>query len=368
MKYSSKKYRLVFILLPVVFFMLLVAARETTAPLPAKGVYILSYPENFGSRVYISAQNPLTREGVYLGRMLFYDPLLSADNTISCASCHRQELAFTDGLKLSHGINGVLAERNAMSLANLLWVNNFFWDGRVKTLETQAVIPAANPHEMNQPLEIAALKLARVKKYPALFAYVFGNDSITAGRISMALAQFERTLISANSNYDKYLRNEYTPTASERNGIQLFNTIPNPEKGIRGANCGRCHGTAKTMIELFHNNGLDSLPKDIGRQQLTGNEADHGRFRVPTLRNITLTAPYMHDGRFNTLEEVVNHYNEHVINSDILSPQLQNVSNTIDGKTLALTPQEQKDLISFLDMLTDKDFVSDPRFSNPHKP
>ncbi|MFT3681734.1 MAG: cytochrome c peroxidase [Ferruginibacter sp.] len=329
--------------------------------------YLLIYPENFGNRVFIPPDNPLTKEGVFLGRMLFYEPKLSSNNKISCASCHKQELAFTDGKTFSEGVDKQLTDRNAMSLANLLWVKNLFWDGRVEGLEQQAMVPITNAHEMNQSLDAGAKKLAADKKYARLFAKAFGNDSISGERIVKALAQFERTLISANARYDQYLRGEYKPTEQEINGMNLFMTIPNPASNIRGANCVRCHGTVKTFIELYHNNGLDSFPKDNGRQVITGRYMDKGSFRVPTLRNIALTAPYMHDGRFKTLEEVVDHYNEHLVQVKELSPLLQEASNSKNGKTLELTAAEKKDLLQFLNMLTDSSFITDKRFADPNQ-
>jgi len=345
---------------------ILISATQSDPPV-ASGPYSLSYPEYFGNRTYMPADNPITKQGVYLGRMLFYETKLSSTNTISCASCHRQSLAFTDGKAFSEGVNGQKADRSSMSLANLLWVKNFFWDGRVKGLEEQAEVPMINPHEMNQSLLVSAAKLSRLKKYRRLFELVYGNDSITAGRIVRAIAQFERTLISSNAPYDQYLRGGYQATTSEMNGMNLFMRIPDSRNNVRGASCGRCHGTPKMFIELFHNNGLDSIPADAGRQKLTGNAIDAGRFRVPTLRNIALTAPYMHDGRFATLEEVVDHYNEHIAASPSLSPLLQNVSNDAEGKTLGLTVNEKKDLVSFLHMLTDSSFIADKRFSDPNK-
>ncbi len=335
-------------------------------PVIETGPYPLKYPENFGGRVYLPDDNPLTKEGVFLGRMLFYETRLSSDNTISCASCHRQEFAFADNKAFSHGVNDRLTDRNSMSIANMLWVRDFFWDGRARGLEAQAVFPITNPKEMNQSLDECARKLTATKLYPQIFKIVYGNDSVTGDRIVKALAQFERTLISANSKYDRYLRGEYMPTPDELDGMQLFFNNPVPGKGIRGAGCARCHGTVKTFIELYHNNGLDALPKDAGRQLVTGDPMDRGRFRVPTLRNIALTAPYMHDGRFKALNEVVSHYNEHLVRNDLLSPILQETSNMAGGSNLALTLKEQNNLVCFLNMLTDISFVGDKRFSNPH--
>ncbi|OQP40706.1 cytochrome-c peroxidase [Niastella yeongjuensis] len=334
---------------------------NTPTPLP------LSYPSYFGNRIYIPADNPVTVEGVALGRRLFYETKLSANNRISCATCHRQEYAFTDGKPFSTGVDGTLTKRNSMTLANLVWVRNFFWDGRADGLEEQAATPLTDEHEMGQALCKSAEKLQAAKPYPALFKSAFGSSHITAEGIINAITQFERTLISCNSRYDQYLQEKYQPTPSELNGMTLFFANPNPEKQVRGAACGHCHGGPKTFNELFHNNGLDSMPGDAGREGITKQPTDKGRFRVVTLRNIALTAPYMHDGRFNTLEEVVDHYSDHVQSSRTLSIFLQDNSNTTHGKQLQLTAQEKKDLIAFLHMLTDSSFITDKRFSDPFK-
>lgn len=328
--------------------------------------YSLNYPSNFGGRFVIPENNPTTKEGVYLGRLLFYEKKLSTGNKISCENCHLQKLAFTDGKALSTGADNSLTARSSMSLANLLWVRNFFWDGRSPSLEAQAVFPLTNQHEMGQKLGETVSKLKKTSLYPPLFKAAFGSDIITEDQILKALSQFERTLISANSRYDKYLAGNYKPSLEEQRGMDLFQNPPVPEKNIRGANCEHCHGGPKTFKELFHNNGLDSVAFDSGREQFTGQAADKGRFRVPTLRNIMLTAPYMHDGRFATIEEVLDHYNEHIQQSPTLSSFLVDVSNQKGGKTLLLTNNEKRDIISFLSMLTDSSFITNPEFSNPH--
>lgn len=330
------------------------------------GVYTFVYPTNFGNRIQVPANNPTTKQGVYLGRLLFYETKLSANNTLSCGSCHKQDKAFTDGLAFSPGVDQVLTSRNSMSLVNLLWARKFFWDGRANGLEEQAITPLTNPHEMGQPLALSAKKLEQVPAYAPLFKLVYGDENITGDRITRAIAQFERTLISANSRYDQYLNKTYQPTDDELKGIELFNNAPQPEKAIRGANCAHCHGGAKTYMELFHNNGLDSIPKDEGIAALTGLPADRGRFKVPTLRNIALTGPYMHDGRFKTLDEVLDHYSDHIRESASLSTFLQGESNEPGGRSLKLLPAEKKQIIAFLNMLTDSTFIHNPDFSDPH--
>jgi cytochrome c peroxidase len=336
-------------------------------PIPT-GPFQLVYPANFGNRINVPADNPTTKQGVYLGRLLFYETALSANNKLSCSSCHQQDKAFTDGKALSEGVDHVFSTRNSMSLVNLLWTRKFFWDGRAGSLEDQAATPLSNPHEMGQALTVSAQKLSQIRSYPALFRLVYGDTLINGDRIVKAIAQFERTLISANARYDQYLRNAYQPNQQELKGMALFIQFPQPEKGIRGANCAHCHGGVKTYMELFHNNGLDSIPKDAGIETLTSLPTDRGRFKVPTLRNVALTAPYMHDGRFKTLEEVVDHYSEHIKQSASLSSFLQGESNEVGGTSLKLLPEEKKELVAFLNMLTDSTFINNPHFSNPHLP
>lgn len=327
--------------------------------------YKIEYPDYFGNKFTIPEDNQTTEQGVFLGRVLFYETALSGNNRMSCATCHQQKHAFTDGKRFSAGFDNTLQPRNTMSLANLLWVRHFFWDGRSDALEKQAATPMTGAHEMGQAIGVSAKKLKVKKFYASLFLQAFGSDTITGEGVGKALAQFERTLVSANSRYDKYLRGQYDPSPSELNGISLFYTNPDPAKHIRGAGCGQCHGGPKTYSELFHNNGLDSVAKDHGRENITGQSYDRGRFRTVTLRNIALTAPYMHDGRFNTLQEVISHYNEHIIVNNTVSSFIADNSNTTNGINLDLNGQEKNNLIAFLNMLTDSAFITDKHFSNP---
>jgi len=340
----------------------MVAWKAADDPVPT-GPYVLQYPASFGGRFTIPADNPTTQEGVYLGRLLFYEPRLSSTSTISCASCHQQSRAFTDGLPRSVGVSGKLTQRNSMSLANLLWVRQLFWDGRSNSLEEQALVPMAHVDEMGIISGSAARKLRQLAPYPALFKRVFGSDTITDVRIGKALAQFERTLISASSPYDKYLAGTYALTPAEQRGLQLFTSAPNPERGIRGGNCTHCHGGPKLYQELFHNNGLDAQFMDTGRQAITGQPLDQGRFRVPTLRNIALTAPYMHDGRFAALADVLEHYSDHVQ----ASPNLANELIPANKGGLHLTAADKADLLAFLTILTDSSFINNPQFADPHR-
>ena len=352
----------------VLFFFLFIGtnnqvASETDKPL--QGAYPLEIPFKFGPGFKIPADNPLTYEGIGLGRMLFYDKKLSKDNTISCSNCHQQRLAFTDGKTFSTGVKGARSRRSSMSLANLLWKFKFFWDGRATSLEEQALVPIQDSLEMHLTLEEAVKKLQATSHYPKLFNAVFGSAQITPENIAKAIAQFERILISSNSKYDKYLRGELDLTLEEKTGMDLFMTHPLPENNLRGGNCGDCHGSFKISLHGIHNNGLDNEPEDRGRELITKKETDRGKFRAPSLRNIALTAPYMHDGRFQTLEQVLDHYNEDIRPSATLDPLIIEATNQVGGKTLLITPAEKKAIIAFLHTLTDSTFITDTRFSDP---
>lgn len=326
---------------------------------------ILKTPAHFGKLYQIPEDNPMTLEGIHLGRMLFFEPLLSSDSTISCSSCHQPQKAFTDGRAFSRGVHGKMSHRSAMSLVNLLWVRQFFWDGRAASLEEQALIPIQDHREMNLSLSEAVERLQNTTEYPYLFKKAFGSKQITSDNIAKALAQFERTLISSDARYDKIIRGEIQATKQEQRAINLFMTHPVPEAGLRGANCGDCHGSNLTTLNTFHDNGLDKNPLDKGRGKVTGRLYDDGKMRAPSLRNIVLTAPYMHDGRFKTLEEVLDHYNEHVKPSPNLDPLIMEATNELDGESLMLTKQEKEDILLFLEMLTDSTFITNQRFQNP---
>lgn len=346
------------------YLLLLVTATTLVAlTLRSPTPYNLTYPSYFGHRTNLSDDNPLTVEGVELGRRLFYETRLSKNNSLSCASCHQQSRAFTDGRRFSIGYDGTSTKRNSMTLANILWVQNFFWDGRATSLEAQARTPLTDPHEMGQELDSSAAKLGADTRYGPLFAAAFGSPAIMPDRILKALSQFERTLISCNSRYDRYIRGEVELSPAEHRGLDLFYGSAN--RGQRSAGCGNCHGGPRTFNETYHNNGLDTDPKDSGRACVTHQDYDRGRFRVVTLRNIALTGPYMHDGRFNTLREVIDHYSDHLQPSATLSPTLLDTANNpID---LHLSAGEKASLLAFLEALTDSGFISDKRFADPIK-
>jgi len=328
--------------------------------------YELTVPTHFPQHFAVPADNALTQEGVELGRHLFYEKRLSGDNTMSCGSCHQQEKAFTDGRALAVGIDGVEHRRGAMSLANLLWLFSFNWDGSTRTLEEQARGPIKNHDEMHQDLGEAVHELQATELYPPMFRKTFGSDTVTEENILKALAQFERTLVSADSRYDRHLLKGEALSEDELEGMKLFMTHPEPGIGLRGGNCGDCHGGTLLTMQSFHNNGLDEAFTDLGYGEFTGREVDEGKFKTPSLRNIALTAPYMHDGRFQTLEQVLDHYNEHInYNSPHLAPLIIEASNEVNGKSLLLTEEEKRKIIAFLHTLTDSTFIQDERFSDP---
>lgn len=319
--------------------------------------YTLDLPLGFTS-MPIPANNPLTVEGVALGKKLFFDKILSQNQTQSCASCHNQTFGFTDnGKQFSAGIFGQLGERNAMPLFNLAWVeqftkdnHRFFWDGGAATLEDQVLGPITNPIEMNETLKNVIAKLQAHPEYPGLFKKAFGTDSITTKLLMFAIAQFERTIVSGNTRFD-YFRMFGDPsylTDQERRGYDLF---------IREdkADCFHCHNPSSVFSSdfKFHHNGHQSADKGLGR--ITGNPEDNGKFRTPSIRNLVFTAPYMHDGRFNTLEEVVNFYDTGAIR---VAPADEFIAKHSNG--LGLTTQEKQDLVAFLKTLTDSTLLTNP--------
>jgi cytochrome c peroxidase len=307
---------------------------------------------------FLPANNPMTVEGVALGRRLFYDPILSGNDNQACADCHAQEDGFSDSRPFSEGITGEQGNRNAMAIINLGWNQfGFFWDGRASTLEEQALDPVVNPIEMNATWPEVEAKLNSHSDYPALFKQAYGIDVIDSLHVAKAIAQFERTLISGNSRFDKWYNQQAMQlTEQEIRGFVLYTT--------EQADCFHCHGLGGLITDnRYHNNGMDNdFSADQGRYLVTGSAVDKGKFRTPTLRNIELTAPYMHDSRFFTLEQVVEHYSEHVIQSATLDPLMELVG--VGGAQLTQT--EKEDLVAFLKTFTDTEFINNPEFSNPN--
>jgi cytochrome c peroxidase len=340
-------------------------------PAPLQG---FTAPFVFGN-FKVPVDNPLTEEAVRLGRRLFYDKRLSGDNTVSCSTCHVQRLAFTDGKARAVGVSGKPLDFNSMSLANLLWgTQHFFWDGRAATLEEQALVPIQGADEMAQDLDELIEELKADDTYPDLFRSAYGK--ISAENIARALASFERTLVSADSRYDQYLRGELKLSAEEELGRKLFMAHPDVKVSLRGANCIDCHSQFLTSgfstgFDGFSNNGLDTEEMlKPGLQSVTKQLADRGKFKAPTLRNIALTAPYMHDGRFATLEQVLDHYNEGIRYSDTLSPLIMEADNqqqdAVSSRiSLNLNEEEKHAIIAFLHTLTDRRFIAEEKFSDP---
>ena len=295
----------------------------------------------------IPEDNPLTVEGVKLGKMLFYDARLSKDGSQACASCHLQEFAFSDTAKFSTGVRGLKGKRQAMAVFNMAWNDNeFFWDGRAHLLRDQSLKPIQDELEMDETLENVIAKLSEVRDYKDQFVRAFGSEDVTEEKISLALEQFMHSIISNQSKYDQYLAGSATLTESEERGRELFFTEYNPffpEES--GADCAHCHGGDNFENDRYMNNGLDEEVDfaDIGREEVTKIDKDRAAFKVPSLRNVEITFPYMHDGRFKTLEEVVEHYNSGIKRSISLEPALE---QTID-EGLLLDEQDKADLVAF---------------------
>lgn len=307
----------------------------------------------------IPNNNPQTVEGIALGRRLFYDPILSADSTQSCSSCHMAFDAFSDNNQFSTGITGAMGTRNSMPIFNAAWNydEKFFWDGRAHSLEDQALGPVVNPIEMNNTWQNAVAALQNHPDYPGLFNDAFGTTTIDSVLVTKAIAQFERTLISANSKFDQYLLGQTALTAQELSGFNIF-------MDENAGDCFHCHGSAANPLWTdndFHNNGLDATFADLGLGAITGNSNDDGKFKTPSLRNLAFSAPYMHDGRFATLDEVIDHYSEGLQNSPTIDPLMKSVAQG----GVQLTPQEKADLKAFLLTLSDNDFITNPDFLTP---
>ncbi len=330
-----------------------IVAEKSAAPLPeGTRSYRLEITQRF-PQVRLPADNPLTVEGVALGRRLFHDPRLSINDTQSCASCHDQTHGFADARQFSVGAEGRAGKRNAMPLANLAWQDAFFWDGRAGSLRDQVLMPIQDPHEMNERLDRVVAKLEKDAAYPAEFAKAFGSPGIATDPLARALEQFLLTLISQESKFDRAVRNRAELSEEEKRGLQLFVTEFDPRRGMRGADCFHCHGGTLFTDHQFHNNGLALEESDFGRMAVTGLAADRGKFKAPSLRNVAVTAPYMHDGRFATLEEVVEHYSGGVQRTAALDPNLAKHPDS----GLGLSAEEKRALVAFLKTLTDETFL-----------
>lgn len=301
----------------------------------------------------IPVYNETSKEGIALGRKLFYDPILSGDETQSCASCHQQSRGFSDNKRFSVGIDGIAGDINASTIINAGWQTSAFWDGRSPSLEHQAVEPVKNPIEMHLGWNEALERLNTHANYPNDFQKAFGTNTITQELVAKAIAQFERSLISNQSKFDLFQKGEGTLNALELAGYNLFNS--------EDAECFHCHIPPLFMSNELRNNGLDERPKD-GYFAVTGKAADKGKFRSPTLRNIEVSGPYMHDGRYETLEEVINFYSDSIKTSPTVDGFLPN-----DNNGFRFTELEKLQLVAFLKSLTDTVFLTDTAFSTPFK-
>lgn len=326
--------------------------KEEYVEIPENNPLDFVIPVNFPDPTYDFSQNPPTEKGFALGKELFYEGKLSSTGVISCGFCHIQDFAFTHHTHIvSHGVNGALGTRNAPSLANMAFLNDFMWDGSVEHLDLQPVVPITAEVEMNESMNNVLRKLKEDPKYVKMFAEAFENDSISAKNMLSALSQFVTMMVSANTKYDRVARGEGDFfTSGEEQGKLLFEQ-----------KCASCHAGVLFTDQSYRNNGLPIDPQynDLGRMKVTGLETDKYKFRVPSLRNVAITFPYMHDGRFRTLVEVLDHYDSGMAFTQNLDPIFQ------EGPTLGipLTEEEKIKIIAFLETLTDDDFIFDERFS-----
>ncbi|MEM9920300.1 MAG: cytochrome c peroxidase [Bacteroidota bacterium] len=325
----------------------------------------LNLPDHF-PQMFIPPDNPLTVDGVQLGRRLFFDPILSRDGSMACAGCHFPDRAFTDGLAVSTGIDGIAGARSSMSLLNVgFFERGLFWDGRSPDLETQALLPVEDPIELHTTWPDVERKLREHPDYPTYFRKAFGisnTSEITKTLAAKAIAQYERSLVSFGSKFDQVEQKEAFYTDDEADGFLMFFDVSNGR--LKDAECAHCHNAPLMTNDDFFNNGLtdvgDDLDKfpDKGLGGFTGRVIDYGKFRAPSLRNIALSAPYMHDGRFETLEEVLDHYSSGGHIAPNLDPNM---------RPLELTDVEKRQLLAFLHALTDTSYYDNPLFQDPFK-
>jgi cytochrome c peroxidase len=338
--------KLLLIVLPMVLITSCSVDPEIKPIVPAEGVKEI-IPDGWPQPYYRFTDNAITTEKFVLGRALFYEPMFSLDNSISCGSCHQQFAAFAHSAhQFSHGINGLIGKRNAPALQNLTWNTSFMHDGGVNNMEVFPPAPITNPIEMAETLPNVVLKIAASAKYQALFRKAYGDDTVTTQRMFKAIAQFMGTMYSYNSKYDKVKEGKEMFSAAEQNGYTLF-----------VQKCASCHKEPLFSDYQFRNNGLavNTAINDSGRAHITLNPADLYKFKTPSLRNVEVSGPYMHDGRYMTLNDCLNHYTSSVTGGPTLDPSL------IGG--ISLNTQEKNDMIAFLKTLTDHQFLSDKRYS-----
>lgn len=334
------------------FILLFTSCQEDTAIEKQYSYLELNLPENFPLPVYNIENNRPTQEGFDLGKKLFYDGRLSSTGVISCGFCHIQEFSFTHHTHIvSHGVNGALGNRNAQGLQNMIFMKEFHWDGSVPHLDAQPIVPITTEVEMNESISNVLEKLKADPAYVQGFEKAFDNGAIDTENMLKALSQFMMMMVSADTKYDRVMRNESsTFTVEEQQGKALFES-----------KCASCHAGVLLTDQSYRNNGLPIDPQynDIGRKRVTGQNSDKYKFKVPSLRNIAITFPYMHDGRFATLKDVLDHYDNGIVNTENLDPQF--IKEDLVG--LPLTEEEKNLIIAFLNTLTDDNFLLDSRFS-----
>ncbi len=348
-----RKYTIIASIMIWLLASFMVACRKTDEGGPRVEQYQLEVPSHFPEPVYVFDNNPVTKEGFELGRMLFYDPILSRDSSTSCASCHQQFVAFAhSGHAKSHGIDNNFTLRNSPAIYNLAWQKEFFWDGGVNHIENISIAPITNPLEMGETLSHVVYKLNRSSRYKDRFRQVFMKDTINSQQLLKAITLFIGTMVSAHSKYDQSLRKKVSLSKEEKEGLKLFTQ-----------KCGPCH-TGNLFTDFsFRNNGLSAThANDTGREHITTLSSDIGKFKVPSLRNVGISSPYMHDGSIYSLEEVVEHYRSGVVYSNTLDPLLNKGDGTYG---ISMTDEEKQKIIAFLHTLTDHTFITNPKFSDP---
>jgi len=377
---DQKQKIVVFVLVLVVFLSIFSCNKEETPPPGFQATpYTIEIPRYFPTKLNIPADNPMTVEGIALGRHLFYDGRLSGrthpDSLMSCATCHLQSRAFECGFDhpvytngRTHGLTGIYTPHYMLPLINLVWTNHgYLWNGKIsgensspafRNIEDLTWMSIVAPHEMAGDTNRTKALIQSIHGYPEMFEKAFGSPVVTVGNMGKAIAQFIRTLISSNSKFDRFLRGDISLTNAERNGYVLFMTE-------LGADCFHCHGGEGNPLfttHLFYNNGKDSVFHDpMDRFSVSGDPADIGAYKAPTLRNIQFTAPYMHDGRFQTLDEVLEFYNSNLVWSPTISPLMHHISTN----GVRLTPSQLDDLKAFLFTLSDTLFLANPDFAQP---
>lgn len=306
-------------------------------------------PTHFPESVYDFENNTQTQSRFELGRFLFYDPILSLDSSVSCSSCHAQEHAFSDhNIKFSTGVNGNTGHRNAPSLSNLIWYSDFMWDGGVNHIEVQPLVPLTHHLEMGETIPNILLKLNNSAFYKTKFKEAYDVHEISDQKLLQAITQFVGMLTSYRTKYDDYINGQGSYTQKEKNGLSLFR-----------ANCVYCHREPLFTDFSFKNVGLDSLNEDIGRELITQNSADKGKFKVPSLRNVALTYPYMHDGRFFTLNDLLDNHTNNAVNHFLTDQYILGRPH--------FTNSEKEDIIAFLKTLSDYYLIGDPALSPPNR-